>query len=41
MVDNVTLNTGSGGETLATDDVGGVQYQRVKLVDGTADSTDR
>lgn len=39
MADNVTLNSGSGGETCATDDVGGVQYQRVKLTDGTADSS--
>jgi len=31
---------GSGGETLATDDVGGIQYQRVKLVNGTLDATD-
>lgn len=39
MADNVQLNSGSGGESLATDDVGGVQYQRVKLtwgVDGVA-----
>lgn len=39
MADNVVLNTGSGGETCATDDVAGVQYQRVKLTDGTADSS--
>lgn len=38
MADNVTLNSGTGGETCATDDVLGVQYQKVKLVDGTADS---
>lgn len=31
MSDNVTLNAGTGGATLATDDVGGVQYQVVKL----------
>jgi len=30
MADNITLNAGSGGSTLATDDVSGVQYQRVK-----------
>lgn len=31
MADNVTLNSGSGGATLATDDVSGVQFQKVKL----------
>lgn len=40
MADNVTLNSGTGGETLATDQAaGGEHYQKVKLVDGTADST--
>lgn len=39
MVDNVQLNAGAGGEVCATDDIAGVQYQRVKLTDGTADST--
>jgi len=39
MTDNIVLNTGTGGETLATDDVSDVHYQMVKLVDGTADST--
>lgn len=39
MVDNVTLNSGSGGETIAADDISGVQHQRVKIqygVDGSA-----
>jgi hypothetical protein len=39
MADNITLNAGSGGSTLATDDISGVQYQRVKItygIDGTA-----
>ncbi len=39
MADNVVLNSGSGGETLATDDIGGVQHQRIKIeygVDGSA-----
>jgi len=31
MADNVTLNPGELGAVVATDDVGGVQYQRVKL----------
>lgn len=38
MADNTVLNTGAGGDTIATDDVAGVKYQRVKLVDGTLDS---
>lgn len=39
MADNVVVNAGAGGATVAADDVGGVHYQRVKLVDGTADSS--
>lgn len=42
MSDTVNLPlTGSGDSTVvvATDDVSGVHYQKVKLVDGTADST--
>ncbi len=34
MTDNVTLNLGTGGDTLAADDIGGVKYQRVKQVWG-------
>lgn len=34
MADNVELNAGSGGATLATDDIGGIQYQRVKMTYG-------
>lgn len=30
MADNTVLNAGSGGDTIATDDIGGVKYQRVK-----------
>lgn len=40
MADNTTLNTGSGGDTLATDDIGGVKFPRSKIVigaDGTND----
>jgi len=40
MADNVTLNAGSGGSTVAADDIGGVQYPRSKIVigaDGTND----
>lgn len=39
MADNTTLNTMTGGDVIATDDVTGVKYQKVKLVDGTLDST--
>jgi len=39
MADNVTANPGSGGPVFATDDIGGVNYPRSKVVfgvDGTA-----
>jgi len=38
MADNVGYTPGSG-EVIATDDVAGVQYQRIKVTDGAADST--
>ena len=31
MADNTTLNPGSGGDVIASDDVAGVKYQVVKL----------
>lgn len=34
MSDNTTLNSGSGGDIIATDDIGGVKYQRVKVTHG-------
>lgn len=34
MADNTVLNTGSGGDTIATDDIGGVKYARSKIVVG-------
>lgn len=34
MADNTTLNPGTGGDTYASDDIGGVKFQRVKLVEG-------
>lgn len=34
MADNVTTNPGTGGATFATDDIGGVQWQRVKVAWG-------
>jgi hypothetical protein len=39
MADNTTLNTGTGGDVIATDDIGGVKHQRVKVefgADGSA-----
>ena len=41
MVDNVLLNAGSGGDTIATEDIAGVEYQLVKLVNGLAASSAR
>jgi len=38
MADNVAITAGAG-TTIATDDVSGIHFQRVKLVDGTLDST--
>jgi hypothetical protein len=38
MADNVVLNSGSGGATLATDDVAGVHYQIVKISTGALDA---
>jgi hypothetical protein len=38
MADNLELNAGSGGSTLATDDIGGVHYQLCKLGFGALDS---
>lgn len=38
MADNLTLNAGSGGATLATDDIAGTHYQIVKLSYGALDS---
>lgn len=34
MADNVSLNPGVGGATIATDEIGGIQFQRVKLTLG-------
>lgn len=34
MADNTILNLGVGGDTIATDDIGGVKYQRIKLIQG-------
>jgi len=34
MADDVILNAGSGGDTIAADEVSGVKYQRIKLAPG-------
>jgi hypothetical protein len=39
MADNTTLNPGTGGDVIASDDIGGIKFQRVKPswgVDGSA-----
>jgi hypothetical protein len=43
MADNTQLDSGSGGDVIATDDISGVKHQRVKLEfggDGTATEVD-
>lgn len=40
MADNFTANAGSGGATFASDDVGSVQYPRVKITHGADGSAD-
>lgn len=39
MANNTTLNTGSGGDVVATEDIGGVKYQQVKVTDGRTGNT--
>ena len=39
MADNTTLNAGTGGDVIATDDIGGVKYQRVKVTFGADGSS--
>lgn len=34
MADDTTLNAGTGGDVIASDDIGGVKYQRTKVVWG-------
>lgn len=34
MADNTTLNAGTGGDVIGSDDISGVKYQRVKLISG-------
>ena len=39
MPDNVTLDAGSGGAVIATDQIGSDHYQKIKIIDGTDEST--
>ena len=34
MADNTTLNVGTLGDTIASDDIGGIKFQRIKLIFG-------
>lgn len=38
MADNTTLNPGTGGDVIATDDIGGTKHQKVKVEFGGDDS---
>lgn len=38
MADNTTINRGTDGDTIATDDISGVKHQLVKMEFGKADS---
>ena len=40
MADNTTLNTGAGGDVIASDDIAGVKFQRVKLTRGSDGTND-
>ena len=31
MADNTVLNAGSGGDTIASDDIAGIKHQRIKI----------
>lgn len=39
MTDNTTLNAGTGGDVIADEDISGVKYQRIKIVDGRTGNT--
>lgn len=39
MANNVILNPGVGGDVIATEDIGGIKFELVKLVDSTPGST--
>ena len=35
MADNTTLNAGTGGDVIASDEIGAAKYQRIKLIFGS------
>lgn len=39
MASNTVLNPGAAGDVIATEDIGGVKYEQVKLIDSTVGST--
>ena len=39
MADNTTINLMSGGDVIADEDIGGVKYQKVKLISGSVGTT--
>lgn len=39
MADNITLNSMSGGDTVALESISNVKYQKIKLIDSTVGST--
>ncbi len=40
MADNTILNVGSGGDVIASDDISGVKFQRIKLIHGGNNTND-
>jgi hypothetical protein len=40
MADNTTLNPGTAGDVIATDDIGGIKFQRIKLIHGNDNTND-
>jgi len=40
MADNTTLNAGTGGDIIASDEIGGAKYQRIKLIHGPDNTND-
>lgn len=41
MASNIPITTGSGAASVATEQIGAVQYQQIKVIDGTATSTNK
>ena len=40
MADNITLNSGSGGDSVGADDIGGIKFSRIKLIHGVDGTND-